>query len=114
MTAVAAGSDPSETSETTPKPAAAISTGTTTARTMPRATERRARSHRASRLRGLVLRQPSDASASLRVFDGRITAVRLGVVGAVVAADVGRRALDRDQLVDDLSPRSRRASRRAA
>ncbi len=41
------------------------------------------------------------ASASLSVFEGRITCVRLVVVGAVVATDVGRAALDREQLLVD-------------
>ena len=40
--------------------------------------------------------------ASLNVADGRITAVGLGRVGAVVAADVGGRALHGEQLAGDL------------
>lgn len=44
---------------------------------------------------------PRVASASLNVCDGRMTAA-LGHRGLVVAADVGRLALDGDQLVDDL------------
>ncbi len=57
--------------------------------------------------------QESEAMASLNVFDGRMTCCGLGVVGPVVAPDVGRLTLDADQLLVDRVPRSRRASRPA-
>ena len=46
-------------------------------------------------------RQLNVASVSFHVADGRMTVGGLRRVGLVVAADVGRLALDRDQLVDD-------------
>ena len=66
-----------------------------------RANERAGWSRRACRSERAVRRQPSASMIALRVCDGRITPVDELHIRAVVAADLGRRALHSEQFGDD-------------